>query len=311
MTKHSFGGPWTEIKLDAVEYYLECYTKALTFKKFDLWYIDAFAGSGDRTEDRLTGGLLEQQPIKWVTETLPGSAKRAMEIEPPFQHFVFNEKNRVRRESLLKIQESNKEIDIEILKDDANGAINEIFSRPIWKRKASGAARAVVFLDPYALQVNWDTLKVLAETECVDVWYLFPLRDVTRQLANKISGIGPKEKRLDAVLSPAWRELYELPPLKKPLFAETLFGPLPEEVAEEERKANQSLIEAWFQKKLGEIFPYVSEPLPLHTDAKRQTFSLFLAVANPSKPATDLARKFHRYVMKNFAPAASRRKSAR
>jgi len=53
MTDHTFGGPWTEIKLDAVEYYLKCYTKALKYAHFDLTYIDAFAGTGDRVADRL------------------------------------------------------------------------------------------------------------------------------------------------------------------------------------------------------------------------------------------------------------------
>jgi three-Cys-motif partner protein len=77
-----FGGPWTEIKLDAVCYYLECYTKALSRMRFDLWYVDGFAGAGDRTNEKLTGGLLERQPMKWVTETLPGSAKRAMAPSP-------------------------------------------------------------------------------------------------------------------------------------------------------------------------------------------------------------------------------------
>ena len=33
---HKFGGPWTEVKLDAVEYYLKCYTKALSRVGFDL-----------------------------------------------------------------------------------------------------------------------------------------------------------------------------------------------------------------------------------------------------------------------------------
>jgi hypothetical protein len=34
MIEHTFGGPWTEIKLDAVQYYLECYTRAL--KRVDI-----------------------------------------------------------------------------------------------------------------------------------------------------------------------------------------------------------------------------------------------------------------------------------
>jgi three-Cys-motif partner protein len=308
--EHDFGGAWTEIKLDAVEYYLKCFTGALSRMRFDLWYVDAFAGTGDRNEQQLTGGLLENKPVEWVTKTLPGSAKRALNVEPPFNHFVFNERHRERRRALKAIRTDNPHLDIEILGDDANEAIREIFSRPVWKRRASGPARGVVFLDPYALQVDWDTLKLLAKTECVDVWYLFPIRDVTRQLSDKITGTRGKEAKLDAVLSPAWRELYELPP-PVPRFATTLFGAIPEVAAEERRKTTQSQIEAWFRAKLSDLFPYVSEPLPLHTDVNRQTFSLFLAVANPSKPAIDLAKKFHRYVMKNFGPGASRRRSGR
>jgi hypothetical protein len=52
------------------------YTKALTQKQFDLWYVDVFAGTGDRTNEKLTGGLLEREPVAWVTETLPASALR-------------------------------------------------------------------------------------------------------------------------------------------------------------------------------------------------------------------------------------------
>ncbi len=70
MVEHSFGGPWTEIKLDAVEYYLECYTKALKHARFDLSYIDAFAGTGDREAERVVGGLFDGKPIETITETL-------------------------------------------------------------------------------------------------------------------------------------------------------------------------------------------------------------------------------------------------
>jgi three-Cys-motif partner protein len=310
MVDHHFGGPWTEIKLDAVCYYLECYTKALSQRQFDLWYVDVFAGTGDRTNGKLTGGLLELEPVRWVTETLPGSAKRAMNIRPPFKHFIFNESDNEHQKALRAIKEANKSLDIEIIGDDANAAITEIFSRAVWRRGASGGARAVVFLDPYALQVDWSTLEFLAKTQCVDVWYLFPLHDVTRQLAKRRSGIGPKEKRLDKVLGPAWRELYELPPPTNQLFSQTLFGSIPEFAEEEYRNATKAQIEAWFKARMETLFPYVSEPLPLFTNINQQKFSLFLAVANRSAPAIDLAKKFHRYVMKNYGPEASRRMSA-
>jgi three-Cys-motif partner protein len=100
MIEHDFGGPWTEIKLDAVEYYLECYTKALKRVGFDLWYIDAFAGSGDRSAEREVGGILEGAPVRRITETLDGSARRALAVRPSFDHYVFIEKDDDRRTAL-------------------------------------------------------------------------------------------------------------------------------------------------------------------------------------------------------------------
>lgn len=142
------------------------------------------------------------------------------------------------------------------------------------------------------------------------MWYLFPLHDVTRQLANKLSGVGPKAKRLDRVLGRAWRELYELPPPITDMFTRTLFDTIPEIVEEEVRNATKAQIETWFKARMETLFPYVSEPLPLFTNIKQQKFSLFLAVANRSAPAIALAKTFHRHVMKNYGPTASRRKSA-
>jgi three-Cys-motif partner protein len=34
--------------------------------------------------------------------------------------------------------------------------------------------RAVVFLDPFGNQVAWDTIKEIAATKAIDLWYLFP-----------------------------------------------------------------------------------------------------------------------------------------
>src|SRR4051812_38039457 len=94
MVEHPFGGPWTEIKLDAVEYYLKCYAKALKRVGFEPWYIDAFAGTGTRDSERVVGGLFEGIPIQTVKEKLAGSARRA---RPPFDHFVFVEMDAVQR----------------------------------------------------------------------------------------------------------------------------------------------------------------------------------------------------------------------
>jgi three-Cys-motif partner protein len=147
------GGPWTEIKLDAVAYYLECYAKALTPVGFDLWYADAFAGSGARQATRVSGGFFEGGPLQVVTETLAGSARRALAINPPFHHFVFNEKKPERNRALQRLKAENPTRDIRVFDGDANEVMSDIFGAPPWNSPRRKSARGIVFLDPFALQV--------------------------------------------------------------------------------------------------------------------------------------------------------------
>jgi three-Cys-motif partner protein len=303
MVEHPFGGPWTEIKLDAVEYYLKCYTKALKRVGFDLWYIDAFAGTGTRDSERIVGGLFEGIPIQTVKEKLAGSARRAVAVRPPFDHFVFIEMDTTRCEALADIQTENPNVDIDVIRGEANEVLRNLVHQKPWMQKSVTNSRGVVFLDPYALHVDWETLKSLASTRVLDIWYLFPIRDTIRQLAHNFEGIGPKEAMLDRLLGPEWRELYSIVPesiSKRDLFDQPVEPALKRVVSTEQ-------FEQWLKHRLEQDFSFVSEPLPLLTSPTRQAFSLFLGVSNPSKPALDLAKQFVRYVNKHFAPGASRR----
>jgi three-Cys-motif partner protein len=303
---HVFGGPWTEIKLDAVEYYLKCYTTALKRVGFQLFYIDAFAGTGTRTSERVEGGLFDGGgPLRTVRETLAGSALRALAVGPAFDRLLFIEKDPKRCEALDEIRAMHPGRHIEIIPGDANAVLCDLVRQEPWVRRDQSSVRGVVFLDPYSLQVDWKTLQALASTRILDVWYLFPIRDVIRQLAHDFNGIGPKELMLDRMLGPEWRELYRI----EPQHGGSLFdGPVEPELR---RVVSQRQFEQWLKERLGGEFPFVSEPLPLLTTPSRQAFSLFLGVSNPKKSALDLAEKFVRYVNRNFAPGASRRKSGR
>jgi three-Cys-motif partner protein len=305
MPDHSFGGPWTEIKLDAVQYYLECYTRALKRVGFDLTYVDAFAGTGFRTVQREVGGILEGTPISTIDEILAGSAKRALNVNPPFDHFRFIEKDPDRCAALEKLRLTHSSADISILPGEANQILRDLVRQDPWVRRDTSVSRGVVFLDPYALQVDWTTLQALAMTLVFDVWYLFPIRDTIRQLAHEFEGIGSKEPTLDRLLGPEWRELYALTPeaeTRRDLFDRPTDLGL-------RRVVSVRQFEQWLKKRLEGEFKFVSEPLHILSTPSRQAFSLFLGVSNPSKPAIDLAKKFVRYVNKNFAPGASRRKS--
>lgn len=307
MVEHSFGGPWTEIKLDAVEYYLKCYTKALKRVPFVLHYIDAFAGTGSRETEREVGGLFDGVPISQVKETLAGSARRAVAVEPSFDHFVFIEKSEERCRALEEIKVEHPRTSIEIVAGEANKVLQDLVRREPWIRRDSGNHRGVVFLDPYALHVDWQTLRALASTRVLDVWYLFPIRDTIRQLAHNFEGIGPKQPMLDRVLGPEWKELYSIVPdisVRGDLFTDPVEPAL-------SRVVTAAQFEQWLKRRLETEFKFVSEPLPLLTSPSRQAFTLFLGVSNPSHQAIDLAKKFVRHVNKNFAPGASRRTSGR
>jgi three-Cys-motif partner protein len=54
MADHKFGGDWTEIKLSRLHKYLKAYRHIFTRNEkaryFKTWYVDAFAGTGLRTQ---------------------------------------------------------------------------------------------------------------------------------------------------------------------------------------------------------------------------------------------------------------------
>src|ERR1700730_15236204 len=89
---HEFGDQHTELKLSIVEKYLKFFTTALRGKFEELWYIDAFAGTGSRTvryEVRPAGLLIGAQPE--TIERRRGAARIAIDVRPPFDFIVFIE----------------------------------------------------------------------------------------------------------------------------------------------------------------------------------------------------------------------------
>jgi three-Cys-motif partner protein len=306
LSEHHFGSPWTEIKLDAVQYYLEFYTEALKNKNFELWYIDAFAGSGERSIEIETGGLLEGSPAEIELQARAGSVKRALHIDPPFQKFVLIEKSRARANALAALKDAYPERDITIERSDSNEALVRLLSTPPWSSARNYTARGVLFLDPYGMTVPWSTLKLIADTKALDVWYLFPLGGVVRQLANNFEDVDEhKAASLDRVFgTEEWRSDFYVPTDTPDMFSG--------QIVRVEKKANGQAIEAWFANRLRDhLFPYVSEPIPIGSERTPQKFSLIFAVANPDPRAMNPAKNCMKSLVKKFHSKASRRKSGR
>lgn len=70
---------------------------------------------------------------------------------------------------LQKLRKKYPNADIQIVRDEANACLTA------WCRKTDWTTnRAVVFLDPYGMQVGWPLIQAIAKTEAVDLWILFP-----------------------------------------------------------------------------------------------------------------------------------------
>lgn len=228
-----FGGAWTATKLDALEYYLKAYVTALKHQPFELHYIDAFAGSGTF------------QPNEGE-EAQRGSAMIALDVEGFQRYHFFELKKDLCRELEALIPENRRE-QVDIRAGDANREILDLLKR------LPSNARAAMFLDPYGMHVEWSTLQAIRNTRRIDVWYLFPISGITRQMARRSDRIDEsKEAALDRALGTRdWRDVfYERPAMQ------SLFG----DEQPDERNADISAIEQWLTQRLQREFPAVIGP---------------------------------------------------
>lgn len=295
LADHGFGGDWTEVKLAAIEAYSTGFTRAIG-QRFDLWYVDPFAGTGTRTIRTKVSSFFDLEPESVVEREFPGSAARALNLEPPFHHYRFGDLNPVHAASLRKLVARYPARDAQVFEGDGNVFIQEEFSRPFWAKSGFGIGgpRAMVFLDPYGLEVKWDTLCALAACGKADVWFLANLSGALRQLARNSDRIdASKQASLAEVFGPTdWRaKLYKPPP------AGDLLGLMD---GPQSRTADKREVAALHRQCLQGLFAYVSEPLPLRVKNMEDFFLLYCMSNSPSPPALALIDRIAKGVIKRY-----------
>lgn len=270
---HAFGGTWTEIKLEIIRKYLVEYLKVMKNQSFTTWYVDAFAGTGSRDAVGadampLFANLLDDEP----RELLDGSARIALQTEPGFDHYLFIENNQKRVASLEALRQEFPSRSIDVSSADANQAIRTFCSG------LRRGERAVMFVDPYGMQVEWATLEAVAKTRAIDLWILFPVGiGVNRLLANNAKIPASWRQRLDTLLgTPDWFEaFYRIvqQPSLLPGENETVFV----------KTASIDVIGRFFNDRLAGIFAEVaSSPRVLSNSSGSPMYLLCFAVANPA-----------------------------
>lgn len=299
---HRFGGGWTSAKLGVLAGYLTSYTTALKDKPtpdraFKKGYIDAFAGTGyrdvrrddsaaDSPQSLLFPDLAENEP----QELLDGSARLALKTEPRFDSYIFIERSAKRCDELEALKSEFPELadSITVRKGDANSEIQNLCAPSMnWK-----SHRAVLFLDPYGMQVEWATIEAIANTKAIDLWLLFPLGIGVNRLLTK-SGEIPEtwRRRLDLLLGTEdWYEEFY-----KTRTTRDLFGNEQESLVKEKMET----IGRFFNDRLKGVFAgVVDEPGVLRNSANNPLYLLCFAVGN--ERGKEIALRIAKHLLKEM-----------
>jgi three-Cys-motif partner protein len=280
------GGPWTERKLAALRKYLVAFNMLLKAKPspdrpFSRVYIDAFAGSGSRELPDLP--LLDDVAVARFAK---GSARIALECEPAFDRFIFIEKDAKHVADLSALCAEFSQRRIDIIQADANQELKRTLMALNWRE-----ARGVLFLDPYACELEWSVLTDAARTKALDVWILFPVSAVNRMLAR--GGVEQKgwSEKLDRLFgSHEWQQEFYQESKEVDLFSDN--GGVTNKIA------NYELIDSHYRTRLMTIFEggVCTKPLRLLNNQGTPLFSLFFACSNPR--ASTVAMRIANHVLK-------------
>ena len=290
--EHQFGGEWTTRKLEVLARYLRSYITVLKSTPFRKLYIDAFAGTGYRDarqsdeeetpQSTLFPDMVEPEPQSF----LDGSARLALQIEPRFDQYIFIERSPERCVHLESLKSEFPALTnlVELHQGDANVKIQELCARN-WR-----STRAVLFLDPYGMQVEWKTIEAIAQTKAIDLWLLFPLGIGVNRLLPK-SGDIPESwrRRLNLLLGTEdwYEEFYKIETMP------TLFGDDNERVI----KATMETMGRYFIHRLKGIFAGVAEePGVLRNSANNPLYLLCFAVGN--ERGKDIALRIAQHLLK-------------
>jgi len=278
MATHRFGGKWTVEKLSILSDYLNFYVEALKNKHFKLMYIDAFAGNG-----RITTSDGERR--------IEGSARLALRTVLPFDEYIFIEKNSDyarELEAMVKNEFPQLVSRTKIISGDCNEKLTNITKAVNWR-----ARRAVLFLDPYAASVKYETLQAVAATKSIDVWYLFPMMAAQRLMPNNVcvyDSFASWKKKLDGLFgSSDWYDRFY-----RDSGQMTLFGS--EDI---QKVANEETLKAYITERLKAVFPNVAaNPRMLYNTNNAPLFLFCFAVSNPDNKAFGLALKVADHILK-------------
>lgn len=286
----SWGGAWTEEKLDALEKYVKAYLTIMNNYKdqygWKLIYFDGFAGSGSRNEDgtqpvsELMSDLFKDEYIDdEELNTYKGAAERVLGItQKGFDQYVFVDKNKTSSQQLEeRLAPFAKEKNLVFKTSDANEQV-ETLAKAMHKSKRLAS---LVLLDPFGMQVDWTSIQQLKGTH-TDLWILIPTGVIVNRLLDRKCELTHIDK-LTSFFGKDEEFLKDYFYKKKTV--DTLFGET--EIVEKVKKPIEKIADLYIEQ-LKTIFDHVTEkPLVLYNT--RNTPIFHFACASNNKNAIKIA----------------------
>jgi len=293
MVEHRFGGSWTERKLEALGEYLVQYrlifTRNPAAAKLKTIYVDAFAGTGEREagpSERSPGLFGYDEEVHGYQK---GSAYRALSIEQPFHEYIFLEHNHKHAQALREMLHARfpkLENRCTVHEVDANRWLQDWCRKQDWRGQ-----RAVTFLDPYGMSVEWATIEAIAATRAIDLWVLFPF-------AIGAGRMMPKDALPDSLWAKRLTRIFGSEEWQSRFYGASRSADLFGNEASTLRIAGVDDILRYFIERLGTVFAGVVEhPMVLENSKRSPMYALCFAAGNPKGAPT--AVKIAGYLARN------------
>lgn len=288
-----FGGEWTVQKLHIIEKYLKTYTTVLKNQKVKKIYVDGFAGSG-RTELKNNANTQDFEMYENLFGILPedtqptvvdGSALLSLKYDFDEYYFLELDEDRVSKLKLAIQTEYPQKINqVHFITGDSNIKLLEVLS------KITKYDRCLMFLDPYALELKWNTLEKISKCGVVDLWYLFPLSMIRLLEKQRDISDANKEKVTSILGTDEWLDELFVESEQISLFGDTHYD-----------RISYDKILDYIKGRFATIFPYVSPDTKILKNEEKNSpmFMLCFMMTNTSPAARNLAAKLVKSIIKS------------
>ena len=154
-------GPWAEQKYRYVGMYSELFATGMKNKWQHRVYLDLFSGPG-------------YSRIRDTNRVVLGSPMIALSLPDPFDSYVFADENQKSLDALrTRVSRMGQHLPVTYIPGDANDKVGRVID--IVSKTPIKSTLSFCFLDPYKLNIHFETVRRIANGRAVDLLILLAL----------------------------------------------------------------------------------------------------------------------------------------